>query len=276
MSTLSPISTDRFRPVARPKEPAPTLVWLEISSLVVDHRYQREITPAGSRAIQKIAESFTWAKFEPILATCVEGFRFAIVDGQHRVHAAAVCGLSHVPAMVVPMSLTEQALGFAAVNRDRIRIDNMHIYRAELAAGDRNAIAARDAVLNANCRLATANSSSLLKKPGVIYAVGLIRKMVRQGEAEAVTAGLRAIRESEAGQESESYIGPVLKLWLQMLAENQLFLRLPLAAIFDEVDLISMLDSAKVEARLTGRTAQSVASDQLRRVLSMAIEEARG
>lgn len=248
-----------FTPAELTDQPQPMLIWAKIEDLVIDRRYQRNITVAGRRAIQRIANEFDWRKYQPILVAPHQGGKLAVVDGQHRAHAAALCGITELPAMTVPMTLTEQAAGFAAINRDRISIDALAIYRAELAAGTEWAAECRAVVEAAGCHLATAKPSAKNKTPGMVYSISLIRKMVAAGEGVAVTAGLRAICESAQRAEIESYGGPVLSVWLKALATNQRFLQLNLADAFDEVDIIFELDNAKIKARATGQAARTIA-----------------
>lgn len=252
-----------FKPAKLSDQPHPSLVWAPIEDLVINREYQRSITIAGRRAIQRMAKKFNWKKYQPILVAPHEGGKFAIVDGQHRAHAAALAGIEKLPAMTVAMTLAEQAAGFAAINRDQIRIDNCALYRAELAAGTPWAVDCRKVVEAAGCKLATSNSSSSSKKPGVVYAITLVRKMVANGEGSAVTAGLAAIRESLCCDESQSYSGPVLSVWLTALAQNQHFMKLNLPDAFDDIDIADVIDRSKQTVRKSGGVARTHAISQV-------------
>ena len=135
--------------------PAPMLEWLPIRKLVVDDRYQRPLTGTSWAAIRKIAGAFHWSRFAPVLVAPVEGGLYAIIDGQHRTHAAALCGFTSVPAMAVHMTAREQASAFTWVNGQVLRINQHQVYRAALAAGEDWALRCRDAVEAAGCRLMT-------------------------------------------------------------------------------------------------------------------------
>jgi hypothetical protein len=262
-----------LRPVQLADQPAPTLSWVPVAAMVIDRAYQRDISAAGRRMIQRIADGFDWTKFGAVQLAPLEGGRFAIVDGQHRAHAAALAGIESVPAMIVPMSGRQQALGFAAMNRDRIAVDALAVYRAELAAGTAWAVACRDAVAAAGCDLRFFNPSAKTKKPGHVFAVALIRRMVADGEASVVTAGLAAIRASVQGAQPEAYGGHVLAVWLTALARNQRFLRLPLAQIFDGIDFEAELDEARRRARLQGGSARVMAIDAVTGLLRSYLRE---
>ena len=249
-------------------QPQPMMIWAELADLVIDERYQRTISTAGRRAIQRIADNFDWRRYQPILVAPSEGGKLAVVDGQHRAHAAALCGIERLPAMTVPMTPSEQAAGFAAINRDQIRLSGLQIYRAELAAGSAWAIDCREAVEAAGCTLATYNPSYARRKAGEVYAIGLIRKMVANGEAEAVTAGLRGIRESVSGAAADAYDGPILSIWLPAIAANQRFMRLPLRTVFDQIDFEELFDTARSWVRQNGGATRSYAIERVRGILT--------
>ncbi|MGR3495394.1 ParB/Srx family N-terminal domain-containing protein [Citreimonas sp.] len=262
MST-EPLDLTGFKRAKLADQPQPQMIWARLEELVIDHRYQRNLTLKGRGAIQRIANGWDWRKYQPILVAPAEMGKLAIVYGQHRAHAAALVGLEAIPAMTVAMTLQEQAAGFAAVNRDRVSISQAQIYRAELAAGTEWAVAAREAVEAGGCRLTTSNPSAATKKPRVVYGIGLIRRMVNNGEAEAIAAGLRAITESDQRDEIDVYGGAVLSPWLSALAQNQRFLRLDLAMCFDTLDIRSMLDKSRVRARQTGDSARAIVTAEI-------------
>lgn len=267
MTDLAPIDITGLRPATLRDQPQPSLIWVDIDQLVIDRRYQRAITPRGRAMIQRIADGWDWRKSQPILVAGTAGGRYAVVDGQHRAHAAALCGIPALPAMLVPMSLQEQAQGFVAVNRERIKIAPPQLYNAELAAGTPWAVRARDAVFAAGCHLLTYTPSHRARKPGHILAVGLIRKMVEAGEADAVTVGLRAIRLSETGQECDEYgvdawSSAVLSVWLRALATSNRLCGMPdLPGAFDRIDIFTLLDRCRSEARKHGGSPRQRAID---------------
>lgn len=261
--SAEPLDLTGFKRAQLNDQPQPQLIWARLEDLVIDRSYQRNLTPKGRGAIQRIANGWDWRKFQPILVAPTTMGKLAIVDGQHRAHAAALVGLEAIPAMTVAMTLQEQAAGFAAVNRDRVKINLNQIYRAELAAGTEWAVAARDAVEAADCKLATSNPSAAMKEPRVVYSIGLIRRMVSNGEAEAISVGLRAITESHQRDETDAYGGAVLTPWLTALAQNQRFLRLDLALRFDTLDIRSMLDDAHIRARQSGGGARGMVTAEI-------------
>jgi len=84
--------------------------------LVVDPAYQRPIIGRGRHNVDRIARTFSWSCFAPVVVAPVEGGKFAIIDGQHRTTAAALVGLESVPCHVVAAAREAQAAAFKAIN----------------------------------------------------------------------------------------------------------------------------------------------------------------
>lgn len=281
--TFRAIDTANFTRAELRDQPAPTMIWVPLAELVIDERYQRALTLPGRRLIQRIADGWDWTKYQPILIAATPDGRYAVVDGQHRAHAAAVVGLTALPAMVVPMTPAQQAAAFTAVNTDRVKLARAALFKARIAAEDPQALAARDAVEAAGCRLMTYTQSASQRRPGDVFTHALIISMVDNGEGAAVTAGLRAIRESEQGriggdnfgEGTRVYDGPVLKVWLPVLATNQRFLSLPLAKIFDGIDWDEERDRALSWTRRGGGATAGYVRERVTALLRAALAEAR-
>ncbi len=117
------------------------LQWLALADLVVDHTYQRDLTPDSRKRIARIAAEFDWSCFTPVIAAPVEGGLFAVIDGQHRATAAALVGVKKIPAMCVVADRQRQAKAFAAINGNLTRMNARAVYRAGLAAGEPKLVA---------------------------------------------------------------------------------------------------------------------------------------
>lgn len=191
---LRDIDLTGFAPATLRDQPAPILQWVPVDQIVVDTLYQRDLGVANRRAIQRIADSFDWMKFSPVLLAPTDGGRFAVIDGQHRVHAAALCAIATVPAQIVMATTAQQAAAFAGVNAEVIRITSHQVYRAALAAHEPWAERCHDVVDAAGCTLMTYNPSAKDRKPRAMYQVGTIRRMIVQlGMADDLKKVLGAI-----------------------------------------------------------------------------------
>lgn len=256
-------------------QPAPQLAWIEIAQLVIDDGYQRPLQRANLTAIRKIARNFRWSRFAPVLVAPVEGGFFAIVDGQHRTHAAALCGIVRVPCQVVPMDRREQAQAFASVNGDQIAVTPLQVYRAALLAGEGWAIACRDTCAAAGCRLLDYNPTAEARRAGHLTCVALLRAHIEAGRGHVVKAGLAALVRSR-GDDRFHFTGGVLRIWFGALASDPAFLRLDLAAFLDKMSLVELLDQAQQmrrSQRIVDMTGLAFAQEALVRLLRRAVEE---
>ncbi|MFN3646260.1 MAG: ParB N-terminal domain-containing protein [Gemmobacter sp.] len=229
--TYREIDRSAFGTVPLRDQPAPVLQWLTLAELVIDERYQRPLCEINWAAIRRIAAAFDWSRFTPVVVAPVEGGRFAVIDGQHRVHAAALCGVERVPAMVALIAPQAQAQAFIDINSKAIKVSGHHLYRAALVAGEAWAIRARNAVAAADCVLMEWNNVKAAdKRPGQVYCIGLVRRLVEAGHSGALTAGLRAIRAVDEGRKTELYTDMILTPWLNALALHPAAQALDLAA----------------------------------------------
>lgn len=186
------------QPMARDiTEPAPVIQWLSMDQLVIDERYQRPLQAANWTAIRKIAAEFMWSRFSAVLVAPIEGGRYAIIDGQHRVHAAAMIGIKQVPAMIVMIRAEEQAKAFVDVNTKTVRIHANTLFKAALAAGDDWAVRAQAAVQAAGCRMLTHPTPMQDRKPGDVQSIMLIKGLIEEGRDWAVTVSLKALMDFE-------------------------------------------------------------------------------
>lgn len=224
----------------------PMLNWLAIEDLVIDDQYQRELNRANWSVIHKIARSFHWSQFSPVFVAPSVGGKYAIIDGQHRTHAAALCGIKAVPCQIVQMDPKQQAASFAAINGMMTKVTPYQIFRAGLAAGEKWAVNAAAACEQAGCRLMTSYISGEGKKPGQITSISLIRFHVDKGRGALVTLGLRGIRQSEFGQDAEAYAAEVLKPFLSAVVERPWLGKagVDLAPFMDGLDIYTILDRA--------------------------------
>ncbi|HWJ86909.1 MAG TPA: DUF6551 family protein [Pelagibacterium sp.] len=225
---------------------APILQWLDIELLVVDDSYQRELGRANWSAIRRIAENFRWAHFSPVFVAPIEGGKYAIIDGQHRTHAAALCGIAAVPCAIVPMSREEQAASFAAVNGLVTKVTLFQIYKAALVAGEEWALACARACSEADCRLMTHHGSTDSKRAGEVYCIGLVRQAIEQGKGSAFTLALAGIRKSEFGEDPDAYSNEILRPLFMALSDRPWLVAkgIDLSGFMDAFDIYAAIDRA--------------------------------
>ena len=183
------------RPAAE-SGPAPQLQWIAITDLVVDPAYQRDITKQGRRNVRAIAAAFAWRYFSPVVVAPVPGGRFAIVDGQHRTTAAALCGHESVPCQIIQAGPGEQAQAFMAVNGAVTRVNSLAMHKAALAAGDKVACEIERLASAAGVSILRYPVAELRQKPGQTMAIGALRDLAADVGADAVILGLRGVMET--------------------------------------------------------------------------------
>lgn len=237
---------------------APELQWVRIDRLMIDESYQRPLGKSNWHAIKRIAGAFSWQRFTPCLASPLEGDYYALIDGQHRTHAALMAGVAKVPCLVVPMDAQDQARAFASINGQITTMSTFHIYRAALAACEGWALACEGAVSAAGARLMTGNLSSSDKQPGQVYAVALVKQHVAAGRGESVTRALAALLQSEHGRSSpDLWTHAVLRPWIDAVHGLPDLSVADLAAFVDAKDLLTVgrgIDRMRAQPKYAGES----------------------
>lgn len=180
---------------------APMLEWLEPEKFVVDPAYQREIGKKGKANIKRIADSFCWSKFAPVIVSPVEGGLFAVVDGQHRTTAAMLRGIERVPCQIVRADQAEQAAAYAAVNGNVTYTTPTQIFYAKLAAKDEEALQLKRVCEAAEVVVIRRHSLGMgtKVKKGHTQAIAALRSCLRQyGEVTLISA-LQCITQTADG-----------------------------------------------------------------------------
>ena len=225
-----PVDVSKVQPISPVDQGAPMLEWLPIDRLVIDDRYQRPLDRANWAAIKTIAENFHWSRFTPVLVAPIEDGLFAIIDGQHRSHAAAICGFKSVPAMAVHMTRAEQASAFSWVNGTVVRLNIFHRFKAALAAGEDWAVRCDAACSDAGCKLMTFHNGASRRSAGEIYTIQTVREFIKGGHDAALKAGLAAIRTYDVAGIADLYSDGMIKPFVGALVLHPEFVGLDLVA----------------------------------------------
>lgn len=259
-SAAAPIDAGgRPRPARVEPGPAPMLAWIEIRLLRVDRGYQREIRRAGERNLRAIAEAFEWAKFAPVLCAPIEGGLYAVIDGQHRATAAAVCGFESVPCQIVQADRAAQAEAFAAVNGTVTPMTLMAIHRAAVVAGDGEAMRIARVAAAAGVTILGYPKMAADMKPHETQSIAAIRSAIRAHGEDLTRQVLRLIWTSGDGSNGGALTGSVILATAEVLAAAPGWAAHPrLAAVIDDFDFLGA-----VEARRRGEPARSAVMRQL-------------
>lgn len=164
----------------------PSLEFRPIADLQIDDSYQRSIDTGPSQAlVKRIAIRWDWGLCQPLIVAKREDGSLWVIDGQHRLASARLRGdIWDLPCVVVASrSADEEAKAFVALNRERRPLSKLDLFKAALAADDREASIIMDALTDAGLSVAnTTNPDSW--KPGQVSSIGGLEFVLKQhGEA---------------------------------------------------------------------------------------------
>jgi hypothetical protein len=201
MTDLRPIETASYASIKTPSSLGrpPKLEWIAIRDLVIDPEYQRDITNVGRTNVRHIAETFDWNKFAPVIVAAAGSGKFAIVDGQHRTTAAALCGVDRVPCAMIDAAKLAQAQAFRDINGNITRLHALQLFHAAVAAGDAEAVATIEVARRAGVTIMRSPNPPLQMKSGQTNCAGIIGKGITRFGADVCVLALRCIVETGGG-----------------------------------------------------------------------------
>ncbi|MGO4526460.1 ParB N-terminal domain-containing protein [Microvirga sp. 2MCAF35] len=264
---MRPISTEGLeKPTGIDAGAVPMLQWLKIEDLLVDPTYQRPIVGQGRRNVIRIAQSFSWACFSPVVVSPIEGGKFAIIDGQHRTTAAALAGFDSVPCQVVIATQEDQAIAFKAINGVTVPISPMALYSAAVVAREPWALEVADVCLRADVELLRYPLPVERQRPGQTMAVGAIARCLnRYGQATLITA-LQCVTQTNNNVPG-ALTARVIRAICEVLHSNPVWRDggLTLLEAFDSIDLAALQSEATLH---TGPTRTSQVEFMMERIRS--------
>ncbi|WP_299927849.1 ParB N-terminal domain-containing protein [uncultured Pelagimonas sp.] len=128
-----------------PDVPAPEvalkLQMVSVELLSVDPEYQRKVTDTGRKKIAKMVSGFDWSRFGALsVSQDPDNSYLNVTDGQHRLLAARVLGVSRVPCVIGQGDQCKQAADFVAINTVRSGVPSIDKFRARVVAQDETAV----------------------------------------------------------------------------------------------------------------------------------------
>lgn len=135
-----------------------------------DH-YQRV---ASTAKVRRIAANFSWAAFQVISVSEIDGGKYHVIEGGHRTRAAMErSDINFVPCMVFQMpTIKDEAEAFLQVNVNRQPMRAVDRHRAYIAAGDEVAIKVEAAVRQAGRKIDASQG------PNYVTCVNELRKCI--------------------------------------------------------------------------------------------------
>ncbi len=196
--------------------------WVETDRIVIDQSYQREIGRKGAAHVMAIAERFDWSCFGVIDVAPAQGKPgfFAVIDGQHRVHAAALLGIAKLPCLILPLDRRQQAAAFARINGAVRPLTPYHIFKAALAAGEPWAVEMDAIASRAGCKVMTYNVASHMRLPRELHCLEALRRLAEKPVLHrALFVGLASLSASEQGSRAAVWTGLGIRAWLAAIED---------------------------------------------------------
>jgi hypothetical protein len=153
------------------------LTYVPKNTLLVDHRYQRELN--DSKRLRIVAK-FNWAAFGVLLVSRRKGGGLYVIDGQHRLAAAqSRSDVQTVPVVIFDLadSLQDEAFDFLVANKDRRPLSGIESFKAMITTGDKDALTVQRLVQAANREVGIAGPKT------VACVVNLYRAVTTDAEA---------------------------------------------------------------------------------------------
>jgi len=194
--------------VAPPETPPPELRWLDLDWLAIDDSYQRAIERTGRRNIEKIAAAFDWRCFAPLIVAQIGPSLYAIVDGQHRAHAARLAGQRSAPCAVIEADRRMQARAFAMINGETTRMSALAVHRAAVGAGEPEALALEACASAAGVRILGYPLAVDRMRNGDTTSPAALLALMRRYGAPTLEKALRAIM--AGGRDARGLINPAV------------------------------------------------------------------
>jgi hypothetical protein len=168
--------------------PRPSMGWIRCRQMVVRDQYQRELGKRSRGMIKSMTRDWSWRRFQPLVVAPIGGDKYAVVDGQHRLAAAmARDDIPELPCYIIDApDIAAEASSFISLNTDRIAVNGLDRFWAQLAAGDLTANRIKSIADKAD--VAIARSAVKVLPPRSTAAIAVIRKFLPQGDGVIIEA----------------------------------------------------------------------------------------
>lgn len=176
---IAPIDVSHLDLVAPPTG-EPIFERVDPRTLLIDGSYQRDLSPASLRLIERIAANWDWRRFKPPVVAFADG-GLQIIDGQHTsIAAASRADIAAIPIMVVEAPAIEARAGaFIGHNKDRLAVSPMQLHHAAVAAGEPEAVTIENVCTAAGVHLVRSPYGGYNYGAGDSVAIAAIRSLIR-------------------------------------------------------------------------------------------------
>lgn len=206
---MSRAATSRLK-VNPPLGQLPVLQYCAPAQLKIDEGYQRTLQTGPSQSlIRRIAVHWDWSLCQPLIVSRRPDGELYVVDGQHRMAAAALRGdIWQLPCVVASYrDAAEEAASFVALNQQRRPLGRLDIFKAAVLAEDPDAVAVVEALKGAGLTLATSTNLASIA-PGSVSNVGGLQECLRLHGRKVLDGAIAVLARAYPG-EVLSYAGSI-------------------------------------------------------------------
>lgn len=167
---------------------------LPVGTLTIDERYQRELNPAR---VLKIVAAYNPQQLSVLEVSSRGDDTYVVFDGQHRLEALREMGADSAPCLVHSgLTAKEEAELFARLQLDRRGLSALERFRAQVFAGDEQAIRVQDITTAAGFVIGKAGDAGEYR---CIRAVSALERIYRREGPDRLADTLDTVRSLWAG-----------------------------------------------------------------------------
>lgn len=209
MRPISRVSFPDIEPAIASDE-RPRLAEVDPSALLVDERYQRNLSERSARLIRKILAGWDWRVFKPPVVVEVDG-EHHVVDGQH----TAIAAVSHpaittIPVMIISAeAVADRAQVFVKQNADRIVATPLQLFHAQLAAEDEDAMTVQQVCDRAGIRILKGPPANGIYRECETVAIASLKQLVNRRYAVGARKVLEVLAAAQLAPVSADQIKAV-------------------------------------------------------------------
>ena len=243
--------------------PRPRVVWLDLKLLVVDGKYQRDVTAVGQTHVNRLRQGWNWNCYQPLIVAERADGTYAVIDGQHRLLAATGHPLiDELPCYIVDApDVAAQAAIFTAVNSRRLSLTSQQKFWSAHAAGDATIVAVEKLCSKVGVTILRSPPSGDIP-PRSILAPFTLQKLHKLCGAPALESSLGLLAETH-GETVNGFRSPTI-VGLTRIAAATPFSRARMARALKRIDLDDLHDEAKVDRAGRGGSLEQAMERLLR------------
>ncbi len=207
MRPIEPVDLGDITPRDLASETEPELDIAVPAELLIDARYQRDLTPKSLALIRRIVENWSWSRFKVPTCVRVDG-QLHVIDGQHTAIAAATHGgITAIPVLVVSApEVTDRAAAFVSHATDRVQATITQVHHAAVLAGDEDAVTIDRVCRAAGVELMAYPPPRSAYRPRQTIALTAIRRVIDKRGAMRGRQVLEALAKADLAPISADHI----------------------------------------------------------------------